>query len=386
MSEDFYKLLDVERGASAEEIKKAYRKQAMKYHPDRNPGDKSAEEMFKKVSRAYEVLSDTQKRATYDQFGAAAFEAGAGGHHAGGGGPGGFHDPRDIFEQFFRGSGGGGGGFSFEDFFGGGGGGAASDSQHGDDLRFDLKITLEEAAKGVEKQINYRRHASCSNCHGSGAEPGSKRKTCTSCGGKGQVVRSNGFFSIRQPCPTCGGAGSIIENPCKKCGGEGRIVEHHTVTVNIPPGVDTGVRLRSSGNGSAGVNGGGNGDLYVIIHVADHDLYERQGDDLFCTVPIKFTLAALGGSVEVPTLDGRAALKIPTGTASGTTFRLREKGMPNLRNSAGRGDLMVRIEIDVPKKLTVEQRAKLEEFARASGDDLNPVSESWAEKFRKFFS
>ncbi|MDR2980938.1 MAG: molecular chaperone DnaJ [Puniceicoccales bacterium] len=381
MADDYYKLLGVERNASADEIKKSYRKQAMKYHPDRNPGDKSAEEMFKKVSHAYEVLSDPQKRSTYDQFGAAAFEGSSGPRAGGPGGMGGgFHDPMDIFRQMF---GGGGGGGIFDEFFGRGGG-ADPEDQRGDDLRFDLKITLEEAAKGTEKTIKYRRHVACDHCHGSGAEPGSKRKTCATCHGKGQVVRSNGFFSIRQPCPTCGGSGSVIENPCKKCKGEGRTVETATLTKRVPPGVDTGMKLRSSGDGSAGPNGGPAGDLYIIVHVEEHDLYERNGDDLYCTVPIKFTLAALGGNVEVPTLDGKASLKIPTGTSNGTTFRLRDKGMPNLR-SGKRGDQMVRIEIDVPKKLTPEQREKLESFAHASGDDVHPVSESWAEKFRKFF-
>ncbi|MDR2845090.1 MAG: molecular chaperone DnaJ [Puniceicoccales bacterium] len=379
MSDDYYKLLEVERTASADDIKKAYRKQAMKYHPDRNPNDKSAEDMFKKISHAYEVLSDPQKRATYDQYGSAAFEGNAGPRA---GAAGGFHDPMDIFRQFFPGAGGGNGGGFFEEFFGGGGG--DTDTHRGDDLRFDLRITLEEAAQGVEKPITYRRHASCPNCHGSGAEPGSKRKTCPACGGKGQSIRTNGFFSIRQPCGQCGGTGTIIERPCQKCSGEGRVVETHTVTVRIPPGVDNGNKLRSVGNGEAGTNGGGNGDLYVFIHVTEHDLYERQGDDLYCTVPIKFTLAALGGAVEVPTLEGRASLKIPVGTASGTTFRLRDKGMPTLHNSR-RGDLLVRIEIDVPKKLTAEQRGHLESFARVCGDDAHPVSDSWAEKFRRFF-
>lgn len=381
MADDYYKLLGVERNASAEEIKKAYRKQAMQYHPDRNPGDKRAEEMFKKVSHAYEVLSDPQKRQTYDQFGADAFEGTAGPRAGGPGGMGGgFHDPMDIFRQMF--SGGGGGGGIFDEFFGRGG--AAEADNHGDDLRFDLEISLEEAAKGTEKQIKYRRHATCGECHGTGAEAGSKRKTCTACNGKGQVIRSNGFFSIRQPCPTCNGIGTIVEKPCKKCSGEGRTIEHNTVTVKIPAGVSTGVKLRSSNNGSAGPHGGAYGDLYIIIHVKEHELFERHEDDLHCTMPIKFTLAALGGTVEVPTLDGRASLKIPTGTANGTIFRLREKGMPHLRGTR-RGDQLVRIEIDVPKKLTTEQREKLEAFAHASGDDTNPVSESWAEKFRKFF-
>ncbi|MDR3228091.1 MAG: molecular chaperone DnaJ [Puniceicoccales bacterium] len=385
MAEDYYKLLEVERNASAEEIKKAYRKQAMRYHPDKNPGDKSAEEMFKKVSHAYEVLSDTQKRGIYDQHGAAAFENGGGGPRASSGGAG-FQDPMDIFQQFFNQMGGrSGGGSFFSDLFGGGGGGGGGgDETQGEDLLFNIKISLEEAATGVEKQIKYKRHAVCPHCGGNGAEPGSSRKRCNDCGGKGQTIRSNGFFSMRQPCPTCSGTGQIIEKPCRDCRGEGRVVETATTSVKIPKGVDSGVRLRSTGNGSAGASGARAGDLYIVVHIVEHDLYERQGDDLHCAVPIKFTLATLGGSVEVPTLSGRASLRIPPGTAAGTIFRLREKGMPNLRD--GRmGDLFVHVEIDVPKKLSDEQREKLEEFARVCGDDTKPVSESWAEKFRRFF-
>jgi molecular chaperone DnaJ len=382
--DDYYKLLEIERTVSAEEIKKAYRKQAMKYHPDRNPGDKAAEEMFKKVSRAYEVLSDPQKRGIYDQHGAAAFENGGGGM-GGMGGAGGFHDPMDLFQQFFHNMGGGRGGASiFESFFGDGGAGGASGPQEGEDIGFELKITLEEAAQGAQKKIAYNRYATCDTCSGSGAEPGSVRKKCPACKGKGQIMRSNGIFAIRQPCPQCSGTGEIIEHPCKKCNGGGRVQENHTVNVDIPPGVDTGTRMRSGGNGHAGINGGHYGDLHIGIRVATHDLFERQEDDLHCTVPVKFTLAALGGTVEVPTLTGRAALKIPPGTQSGTVFRLREKGVRHLRGG-GSGDLLIHIEIDVPKKLTDEQRLKLEEFARASGDSTNPVSESWAEKFRRFF-
>ncbi|MDR0534855.1 MAG: molecular chaperone DnaJ [Puniceicoccales bacterium] len=381
--DDYYQLLEIAKNASAEEIKKAYRKQAMKWHPDRNQGNKEAEEKFKKVSHAYEVLSDPQKRAVYDQHGPAAFEgpnAGPGASAAGG-----FRDPMDIFQQFFSGMQGGGGSI-FESFFGGrgGDGGASTGPQEGEDIGVELRISLEEAAAGVERKIPYQRYANCPECHGTGAEKNTSRKKCTTCKGKGQVVRSSGFFSIRQPCPQCGGAGEIIENPCKRCKGNGRVPEEHTVSVKIPPGVDTGSRLRSVGNGHAGANGGPNGDLYVSIRVLEHDLFDRQDDDLFCTVPIKFSIAALGGTVEVATLNGRAALKIPPGTQSGTTFRLREKGVPHIRGG-GSGDLLVRIEIDVPKKLTEEQRAKLEDFARASGDSTNPVSESWAEKFRRFF-
>lgn len=375
MADDFYKLLGVEKTASAEEIKKAYRKQAMKYHPDRNQGNKEAEEMFKKVSNAYEVLSDPQKRATYDQYGAAAFENGG----MGGMGGAGFRDAGDIFREFF----GGGGGGIFESFFGGGARSAEED-RRGNDLRFDLEITLEEAASGVEKTIKYRRHAQCSICHGTGAEPGSKRKTCSTCHGRGQVIRRSGFFQMQQPCPTCHGSGSVVEKPCKGCGGSGVVMESRTLTKRIPAGVDTGTRLRSSGDGEAGELGGEYGDLYLVIHVKEHDLFEREGDNLFCTIPIKFTLAALGGKLEVPTLTKRADLKIPAGTQNGTTFRLRGMGMPSLRGS-GKGDQFVRIEIDVPKNLSSEQKERLSAFADSCGDKEKPLSESWMEKFKNFF-
>lgn len=375
MADDFYKLLGVEKTASAEEIKKAYRKQAMKYHPDRNQGNKEAEEMFKKVSNAYEVLSDPQKRATYDQYGAAAFENGG----MGGMGGGGFRDAGDIFREFF----GGGGGGIFESFFGGGAR-AAEEDRRGNDLRFDLEITLEEAASGVEKTIKYRRHAQCSTCRGTGAEPGSKRKTCSTCHGRGQVIRRSGFFQMQQPCPTCHGSGTVVEKPCKSCSGSGVVMESRTLTKRIPAGVDTGTRLRSSGDGEAGEFGGEYGDLYLVIHVKEHDLFEREGDNLFCTIPIKFTLAALGGMLEVPTLTGRAELKIPAGTQNGTTFRLRGMGMPSLRGG-GKGDQFVRIEIDVPKSLSSEQKERLAAFADSCGDKEKPVSESWMEKFKNFF-
>jgi len=382
MADDYYELLGVTKTATAEEMKKAYRKQAMKYHPDKNPGDKEAEEKFKKISHAYEVLSDDQKRATYDQFGSAAFEGGAGPRAGGpGGGPGGFggfHDPADLFRQMF---GGGGGGSIFEEMFGGGGRGEQDNS--GEDLRCDIRITLEEAAKGIEKKIKYKRHVACDACDGSGAEKGSKKKTCGTCKGSGQVTRSNGFFSVRQPCPTCGGAGEVIEKPCKKCAGEGRIVQETELAVKIPAGVDDGTRLRSRGNGSAGVRGGDHGDLHVFIHVEEHELFKREDQDLHCAVPIKFTVAALGGAVEVPTIDGgKVSLKIPSGTAGGTVFKLRGHGMPHLRDNRVRGDLLVHAEIDVPKKMTPEQREKLEAFAKASGDDETPVSESW---FKRWF-
>ncbi|MGA2052879.1 MAG: molecular chaperone DnaJ [Opitutales bacterium] len=363
---DYYELLEVSRESTGEEIKKSYRRLAIKYHPDKNPGDKAAEDKFKQIGEAYEVLSDEQKRAAYDRYGHAAFQGAARGPG------GGFHDPMDLFREMFRGSG-------FEDFFGGGGG-----PQGGADLRYDLEISLEEAAAGVEKEIKYRRAVACDACAGSGAEPGTKRQTCPTCGGAGQVVAARGFFSVRQVCPRCHGRGAIIASPCRKCGGEGRVTETSKLKVRIPAGVDSGQKLRSTGGGEAGPHSGPAGDLYIFLHVKEHDLFQRDGDDLHCTIPIKFTLASLGGQLDVPTLTGKAQLKIPAGTPSGTQLRLRGKGMPSLR-SGEPGDQYVRVEIEVPKKLTPEQRQKLEEFAKVSGDAEQPVSESFFEKAKRFF-
>ncbi len=385
--DDYYELLGVQKGASADELKKAYRKKAVQYHPDKNPGNKEAEEMFKKVSHAYEVLSDPDKRAAYDRYGAAAFEGGAGGMPRGpggmGGAGGGFHDPFDIFREVFgqQGGGGGGGGI-FEGMFGGGGGGDGG--RDGADLRYDLEITLEEAARGVEKEISFRKNMTCERCDGGGAEPGSKKVTCPTCRGAGQVRRSGGIITFTQTCPTCGGAGSKVEKPCTACRGEGRVPKTTKLNVRIPPGVDTGSRLRSSGNGEAGISGGQAGDLYIVLTVKEHELFERQGEDLFCEIPIKFTLATLGGTIEVPTLSGKASLKIPAATQSGTTFRLRGKGMPSLRGGA-QGDQLVRVQVEVPTSLTSEQKRILEEFAKVSGDASEPTSKSFFEKAKKFF-
>jgi len=381
--EDYYELLGVQKGATEEELKKAYRKKAVQFHPDKNPGNKSAEEMFKKVSHAYEVLKDPEKRAAYDRYGHAAFEGpGAGVPRGPGGAGGGFHDPFDIFREVFGQQGGMGGGI-FEEMFGGGGGGRGS-GQDGSDLRYDLEITLEEAARGAEKEISFRKHATCERCEGSGAEPGSKRITCPTCRGAGQVRRSGGIITFTQTCPTCGGTGTKIEKPCSQCRGEGRVLKTTKLNVRVPPGVDNGSRLRSSGNGEAGIAGGENGDLYIVISVKEHELFERQGDDLFCEIPIKFTLATLGGTIEVPTLFGKASLKIPVGTQSGTTFRLRDKGMPSLRGRR-HGDQLVRVHVEVPQSLTPEQRKILEDFARVSGDAAEPTSRTFFEKAKKFF-
>lgn len=380
--EDYYELLGVAKGASEEEIKKAYRKKAIQFHPDKNPGNKESEEQFKKVSEAYEVLQDGEKRAAYDRYGHAAF-AGPGGGPGGprSGYPAGFHDPFDIFRDVF-GQGGGGGGGIFEEMFGGGG--SRDGGRDGSDLRYDLEITLEEAARGMEKELSFRKLVACERCDGSGAEPGSKRVTCSTCRGAGQIRRSGGIIVFTQACPTCGGAGTRIEKPCNACQGEGRTPKTTKINLRIPPGVDTGSRLRSSGNGEAGLAGGQPGDLYIVITVKEHELFERHGDDLFCEIPIKFTLATLGGTIEVPTLFGKATLKLPAATQSATTFRLRGKGMPHLRGS-GQGDQLVRVQVEVPASLTGEQRSALEEFARVCGDADNPTGKSWFEKARKFF-
>ncbi len=380
--EDYYELLGVAKGTNEEDLKKAYRKKAVQFHPDKNPGNKEAEESFKKVSEAYEVLKDPQKRAAYDRYGHAAFQQGGAGARGGGGMGGGFHDPSDIFREVFGGGGGGGGGGGiFEEFFGGG---SRDGGRDGSDLRYDLEITLEEAARGFEKEISFRKAVTCERCDGSGAEPGSKRVTCPTCRGAGQIRRSGGIITFTQTCPTCGGAGSKVEKACTACRGEGRAAKNTKLNVRIPPGVDTGSRLRSVGNGEAGASGGQAGDLYIVLSVKEHEIFERQGDDLFCEIPIKFTLATLGGTIEVPTLSGKATLKIPVGTQSGTTFRLKSKGMPNLRGGS-HGDQLVRVQVEVPTSLTPEQRKKLEEFALLSGDADEPMGKSFFEKAKKFF-
>lgn len=379
--EDYYQLLGIDKTVAAENFKKAYRKKAVQYHPDKNPGNKEAEEMFKKISHAYEVLQDPEKRAAYDRYGHAAFEGvGAGAQRGPAGG--GFHDPFDIFREVFGQQGGGGGGGIFDEMFGGGS--RRDGGRDGSDLRYDLEITLEEAARGFEKEISFRKLVTCERCEGSGAEPGSKRVTCPACRGAGQIRRSGGIITFTQTCPTCGGAGVKVEKPCTECRGEGRLAKTTKLHVRIPAGVDTGSRLRSVGNGEAGMAGGAAGDLYIVLTVKEHELFERQGDDLFCEIPIKFTLATLGGTIELPTLFGKASLKIPAATQSGTTFRLREKGMPSLRGGR-QGDQLVRVHVEVPQSLTGEQRKILEEFAKISGDANEPTSKSFFEKAKKFF-
>ena len=384
MATGYYELLGVSRDVSDSDLKKAYRKQAVKYHPDKNPGDEAAEAKFKEISEAYDVLKDSDKRAAYDRYGHAAFKQGGMGNTSGGMGGGmGGQDPFDIFREAFGGGGSGGGGI-FEEFFGGAGGQSAGGAAHGSDLRYDLEISLEEAAKGTEKEIKYRRPVTCKKCTGSGAEPGSKKVTCATCRGSGQVTSNRGFISYRQVCPDCQGTGQRIEKPCSDCRGEGRVMDSSSVKVRIPAGVSTGSKLRSAGKGEAGQMGGQSGDLYIMIQIKEHELFERQDNDLFCEVPIKFTLAALGGSISVPTLFGKGSLKIPAGTQTGTTFRLKEQGISALRGGR-KGDLLIRVQVEVPTKLNGEQTAKLEDYAEACGDPANPVSESFVEKAKKFF-
>ena len=300
----------------------------------------------------------------------------SGGSYQGGG-----VDPFDIFREAF---GGGGGGGIFEDFFGGGSGHSSSGAQQGSDLRYDLEISLEAAATGTEKQIRYRRHCECKYCQGSGAEPGTSKSLCSTCNGTGQISSNRGFISFRQACPECSGTGQKIDTPCSKCRGEGRVIDQSTVKVKIPAGVHTGSRLRSGGNGEAGINGGPSGDLYIVVIVAEHELFERHDNDLFCEIPIKFSLACLGGTIHVPTLFGKGNLKIVEGTQTGTVFRLRGQGMPHLRGN-GQGDLLVRVQVEVPKKLTKDQREKLEAFSEACGDSGNPVPKSFVKKAKNFF-
>ena len=370
---DYYEVLSVSRTASEEEVKRSYRKLAVKYHPDKNPDDPHAEEKFKELGEAYDVLMDADKRAAYDRFGHAAFTQGMG--RAGG-----FHDPFDIFREVFSGAGGG----IFESFFGGGATADREGRQRGSDLRYDMQITLEEAAFGVDKEIEVRKLDTCAKCAGKGAEPGSRTINCPSCGGRGQVISSRGFFQVSQTCPRCRGVGQIIEKPCRACDGEGRAENTSRIQLKIPAGIADGSRLRSSGNGEAGIRGGPAGDLYVVIHIKEHPIFQREDDNLYCEVPISFTLAALGGEIPVPTLEGKANLKIPAGTQSGQVFKLRGKGVANV-NARDRGDLFARLLVEVPTRLNHEQRQKLEEFASLCGEENTPLHKSFFERAREFF-
>lgn len=376
---DYYDLLGVSRDAEASTIKKAYRKLAIKFHPDKNPDDASAEAKFKEIGEAYEVLSDDDKRAAYDRYGHAAFEGGMGG----GGGGGGFHDASDIFSQVFGGAFGGGG---FEDFFGGGGGRSRrrSSKQPGSDLRYDLDISLEEAAAGCEKELEIEKDVSCNSCGGKGSKSSAGTKTCSTCGGHGAVTRQAGIFVQQTTCPECRGAGEIISDPCDGCRGQGKRQDTTRIKIRIPAGVDSGTRLRSSGNGDAGLRGGPSGDLYVFINIKQHEMFEREGADLYCEVPVPFSTATLGGELEVPTLEGKASIKIPAGTQGGTTFRLRGRGIKDL-SYGSKGDLNVTVHVEVPTKLNTVQKDKLREFSESIGEKNSPMQESFFAKAKKFF-
>ena len=374
---DYYDVLSVGKDADADEIKKAYRKKAVQFHPDKNPDDKTAEGKFKEVGEAFEVLSDDQKRAAYDQMGHAAFESGGGGGFRGGSG-----DPFEVFNQVF---GGGSGGGIFEQFFGGGSRQDPTDSQRGADLRYDMEIDFEEAVLGCEKQITITKLDACGKCNGEGASPGSGRKRCGTCNGQGQVVAQRGFFRMQQTCPHCDGAGTVLEKPCGDCRGSGRKEKKSKITLKVPAGVNTGTRLRRTGNGEAGLRGGANGDLYVVLHTRTHEIFDRDEDDLTCDVPISFVTAALGGELKVPTMAGTASIKIPSGTQTGTTFRLKGRGVKNLQGY-GTGDLNVKINVEVPARLNKKQKDKLQEFAESCGDDVNPQSKNFFEKAKNLFS
>ncbi len=396
MAKDYYESLGVGKKASADEIKKAYRKLAVKYHPDKNPGDKTAEEKFKEISRAYEVLSDDKKRAQYDQFGPDLFErAGGGASGSAGGNPfagfgggsggfGGFSDPRDLFSQMFGGA--GGGGFSFEDILGGGRkrhAGSRSSVRTGSDLRYEIEIDFEDAVFGVDKKIRIAKSDNCSVCGGSGAEPGSSRKTCTSCGGSGQVMMSQGFFQAPRECPACHGSGQIISKPCHACGGAGKVRVEKELQIHIPPGVDNGSRLRVAKEGEAGERGGAPGDLYVVIRVRPHSVFQRDGQDIICEVPVDLFTAAAGGIVEVPTVTGKTRMKIPSGTSSGAMLRLRGKGMPSLKGGA-RGDQLVRIFVETPVNLSAEQQELLTKLASTVTPGNLPKQAEFKKKAERF--
>jgi molecular chaperone DnaJ len=371
---DYYELLGVSRAAGDEEIKKAYRRLAVQFHPDRNPGDKQAEERFKEINEAYQVLSDPEKRAQYDRYGHAAFQGPGGGP---GGGFGGF-DFTQGFEEVFS--------DIFGDFFGTGRGRSRSRTRRGDDLRYDLEIDFEEAARGAEKTVKFQRLAQCDACNGTRARGGTASvKTCPNCRGTGQVRTQQGFFSIATTCAQCRGEGSMIVDPCPKCQGQGRIKRQETLSVRIPPGVDSGSRLKLRGEGEAGYGGGPPGDFYVVIHVREHPMFVRQENDIIIEVPISFPLAALGGDIEVPSLEGKVKLKVPAGTQSGKVLRLKGKGIVDL-HGYGRGDELVKIKVETPKRLTARQRELLEEFARASGEDVNhPESKGFVDKLKEMF-
>lgn len=370
---DFYEVLGLSKSADEKEIKRAYKRLAMKYHPDRNQGDKESETKFKEIKEAYEILSDAQKRAAYDQYGHAAFEQGGFGGQ-GGGGFGGGADFGDIFGDVFG------------DIFGGGR--RQQRAARGSDLQYNMDLTLEEAVRGITKEIRIPTLETCDKCHGSGAKEGTSAETCSTCHGAGQVHLRQGFFTVQQACPTCHGRGKVIKEPCSKCHGDGRVERAKTLSVKIPAGVDTGDRIRLSGEGEAGENGAPAGDLYVQVHVRQHHIFERDGNNLYCEVPINFAIAALGGEIEVPTLDGRVKLKIPAETQTGKMFRMKGKGVKSVRSSSI-GDLMCRVVVETPVKLNEKQKELMqqlgESFGGKSGEKNTPRSKSFLDGVKKFF-
>ncbi|CNK71473.1 molecular chaperone DnaJ [Yersinia aldovae] len=368
---DYYEVLGVKKDADEREIKKAYKRLAVKYHPDRNQDENDTGENFKEVKEAYEILTDPQKRAAYDQYGHAAFEQG--GMGGGGFGGGGGADFSDVFGDVFG------------DIFGGG---RRQRASRGSDLRYNMDLTLEEAVRGVTKEIRIPALNECDVCHGSGAKPGSSPVTCSTCRGAGQVHMRQGFFTVQQACPTCHGRGQIIKDPCNKCRGNGRVEKAKTLSVKIPAGVDTGDRIRLSGEGEAGEHGASSGDLYVQVQVKAHPIFEREGNNLYCEVPINFAMAALGGEIEVPTLDGRVKLKVPAETQTGKLFRMRGKGVKSVRGGA-QGDLLCRVVVETPVHLNEKQKQLLREleqsFVGAAGEKNSPRSKSFLDGVKKFF-
>ena len=368
---DYYEVLGVKRDASEDDIKKAYRKLAMQHHPDRNPENPKAEERFKEAKEAYEILCDPDKRAAFDRYGHAGVEAHSGAAGAAGGFGGGFADAfGDIFSEIF-----------------GGGGRARSNVYRGADLRYNLEITLEDAARGAETKIRIPTLERCETCHGTGAKSGTEPVTCQSCGGHGQVRIQQGFFSIQQTCPRCSGTGKVIKDPCGGCQGSGRVKRQKTLAVKIPVGVDEGDRIRLSGEGEAGVNGGPPGDLYVVIRLKAHAVFQREENDLHCEMPVSFTTAALGGEVEIPTLDGSAKIRIPAETQTGKVFRLRGKGIKGVRSQV-HGDLMCHVVVETPVSLTARQKELLLELEAINQEETgrhNPRAKNWMEKVKEFF-
>jgi len=366
---DYYEILGVARNASPDEMKKAFRKLAMKYHPDKNPGDKDAEHKFKEINEAYEVLRDEQRRAAYDQYGHAAFEQGVGAGQRGG------FDFSSSFADVFD--------DLFGEFMGGGRG--RDRATRGSDLRYNLQVSLEEAFGGKQAKIRVPTQVSCEVCNGSGAAENSKPSTCPTCHGHGRIRAAQGFFTIERTCPTCGGQGRVIQNPCKSCSGTGRTHKERMLSVNIPAGVEDGTRIRLAGEGEAGVRGGPNGDLYIFLSVAPHPLFKREGTTIHCRVPIPLTIAALGGAIEVPTLDGqRAKVAIPAGTQTGKQFRLRGKGMPQLRGGS-HGDMIVQAHVETPVNLTKRQRELLQEFEKAGSEETSPESAGFFARVKEFW-